>query len=127
MGVFAFNPISMSVAESIVQSCGDSALAHSKITEVIGLTAFPRKTTSHPPEWMRGLGAPLCHIASMSNVIGYARVEKLRVLRAALLDVHRRAAETIKAGATWSQIEAEDEKAVAILRQIKALLAAPAE
>jgi hypothetical protein len=47
----------------------------------------------------------------MSNIIGYAQVEKIRVLRVALLEAHRRAATTIKAGATWSQIEAEEEQA----------------
>ena len=50
-------------------------------------------------------------MASMSNVIGYAQVEKIRVLRVALLEAHRRAATTIKAGATWSQIEAEEKQA----------------
>jgi hypothetical protein len=59
----------------------------------------------------------------MSNVIGYAQVEKIRVLRVALLEAHRRAATTIKAGATWSQIEAEEEQAAVILLQLKAILA----
>ena len=62
-------------------------------------------------------------MASMSNVIGYAQVEKIRVLRVALLEAHRRAATTIKAGATWSQIEAEEEQAAVILLQLKAILA----
>jgi hypothetical protein len=63
----------------------------------------------------------------MSNVIGYAQVEKIRVLRVALLEAHRQAAKTIKAGATWSQIEAEEEQAAVILLQLKAILAPPAE
>jgi len=63
----------------------------------------------------------------MSNVIGYAQVEKIRVLRVALLEAHRRAATTIKAGATWSQIEAEEKQAAVILLELKAILAPPTE
>ena len=63
----------------------------------------------------------------MSNVISYMRVEKVRVLRVALLEAHRQLAATINAGATRSQIEAEEGKAAKILREIKAILAAPVE
>ena len=63
----------------------------------------------------------------MDTVISYTRVEKVRVLRVALLEAHRHLAATINAGATWSQIEAEEEKAAKISREIKAILTAPAE
>lgn len=66
-------------------------------------------------------------LGSMSNVISYMRVEKVRVLRTALLEAHRQLAATINAGATWSQIEAEEDKAAKILREIKAILTAPVE
>lgn len=66
-------------------------------------------------------------LGSMSNVISYMRVEKVRVLRTALLEAHKQLAATINAGATWSQIEAEEDKAAKILREIKAILTAPVE
>jgi hypothetical protein len=44
MGVLASSPSSMSVAESTVQSCGSSALAQIKMTEVIGLVVFPEQS-----------------------------------------------------------------------------------
>ena len=66
-------------------------------------------------------------LGSMSNVISYMRVEKVRVLRTALLEAQRQLAATIHAGATWSQIEAEEDKAAKILREIKAILTAPVE
>jgi len=62
----------------------------------------------------------------MDTVISYTRVEKVRVLRAAFLEAHRHLAAAINAGATWSQIEAEEEKTAKISREIKAILAAPA-
>ena len=74
-----------------------------------------------------GLAVLSATMAPMSNVIDHSQVEKLRVLRAALLEAHRRTATTMKAGAPWSQVEAEDEKAVMISRQFRAILAAPTE
>jgi hypothetical protein len=66
-------------------------------------------------------------LAPMNNVISYARVEKVRELRASWLEAERRLAATIKAGGTWAQIEAEEEKAAMIVRKIKAVLSRPVE
>jgi len=63
----------------------------------------------------------------MNNVISYTRVERIRELRASWLEAHRRLAATIKAGGTWAQIEAEEQKAAMIIRKIKAILSRPAE
>ena len=46
-----------------------------------------------------GLAVLSATMAPMSNVIDHSQVEKLRVLRAALLEAHRRTATTMKAGA----------------------------
>ena len=86
----------------------------------MGVEATGRRQTKAP------LQAFSCHTGSMDIVISYTRVEKVRVLRAALLEAHRHLAATINAGATWSQIEAEEEKAAKISREITAIRAAPA-
>ena len=94
-------------------------------------TVEPRSPTKEGGDQTRtdasGLAVVSATMAPMSNVIDYSQVEKLRVLRAALLEAHRRTATTMKAGAPWSQVEAEDEKAAMISRQFRAILAAPAE